>query len=162
MDAMTTFGITPTPSLGAGFFAGVRLREPALFFELGARAAWTVVPSTVAFPNGMQVPMRRAFLAATLAGCGAVGIAFFCVLGGGGSVSLTDDRYATPATRPTFGLVGARIGIQHGLGEYITLRAFGEFEALLRPDPARLDDAPDTRIASPVMAALGLGVGFGP
>jgi hypothetical protein len=162
MDAMTTFGATPTPSLGAGFFAGVRIREPALTFELGARAGWTIAPSAVAFPSGMQVPVRRAVLAATLAGCGAVGIAFFCVLGGGGTVSLTSEPYAGPATRPTFGLVGARIGIQHGLGEYITLRAFGEFEALLRPEAPRLDDGPDARISSPVMAALGLGVAFGP
>jgi hypothetical protein len=162
MDAMAAFGVTPTPSLGAGFFAGVRLREPALFFESGARAGWTVAPSALVFPNGKHVPVRRAFLAATLAGCGAVGIAFFCVLGGGGSVSLTSDPYAGPATRSSFGLVGARIGIQHGLGEYITLRALGEFEALLRPETPRLNDSPDARIASPVMAALGLGVAFGP
>jgi hypothetical protein len=161
--ALGVFGATRTPSLGAELFGGARLHDPALFFEVGGRVTSTLLATELRSRNGAPFRARSTFLGATLAVCGQLGrFAFACGLAGAGTMTFRVlEEAETTSARYSFGIVGARLGLQHAVAEHVQLRVFAELSGL--PTSATLRDQ-ETQVVTkpPVMGAAGVGLVWSP
>jgi hypothetical protein len=151
IDLLAHFAIMPTPGLGPGVFVALRLRDPALSFELDARASWTLAAS-----DEGGTAARGSYFSGTFAACSHVGIAFLCPTAGLGT-----SRFAVAFTKyaaePPVGTLGARAGIAWPFGERFAFRSFLDVDALLGKSRigykgAQVWEAPSA------LASVGLGV----
>ena len=159
VDALGIAGVTPKASLGVGAFAGLRLRDPAISFEIGGRAAWNVAATEQPIVDGRHFPVRSTFLALTAGVCGAPHrFVFLCGHAGAGTLAFSGPaRWVASSVRTGFGIVGGRIGVEPEIGRPIKFRAFAELDGLpgsadLHVGPYRIWDRPL------LMGAVGVGV----
>jgi hypothetical protein len=153
VDVLAHFAIMPSPGLGPGLFVALRLRDPALSFELDGRGSWTVA----ATEEG-GVPIRGSYFSGTFAACTHVRFAFLCPTVGFGASRFLGGTTGF-AVYPGFGTLGVRGGAALPLGERLAIRTFVGVEARLGklvlaeyPDAAAIREAPST------VASVGLGM----
>jgi hypothetical protein len=151
MDVLAHFAILPSPGLGPGFFVALRLRDPALSFELDGRTSWTLATTE----EGGS-PTRGSYFSGVLAVCTHVRFAFLCPTVGFGTARFAASPIAY-AFYPGFGTLGARAGAELPLGERFALRTVLGVEALLGKLVLAHDGA-DLREAPFVAASVGLGM----
>ncbi len=162
VDVIGSFGVTLTPSLGVGGVVGLRLREPALFFELGGRLTGTVVRSDLPVSKSSTAAVNSSLSAGTLTACGSASRLFFCAVAGLGSVSLLSaPGLPVPARSSPFGIVGVGIGFEHALVRQIRLRYLAELAMLLGSAELRSNAERVAWTKPPGMGSAGIGITFG-
>lgn len=161
LDALATAGVTPRANFGVGVFAGLRLREPALSFEVGGRVG--VMPATeMRAREGVVVSVRAVFMALTAGVCGASSVGLFaCGHAGVATLLLTGPAgRAVDASRSGIPLLGGRLGVARHFAGSFQIRAFGELNAL--PGAADLNVLQyPVWSKPPIMGGVGIGVLWG-